>query len=99
MEFTKEKPECKFALPDNPTVRQQLTYFSLSATADNEKFLEQSWQGAKAVILPASWKCKVIPDLDVDLDTLTDPQATEVILWVGMEVRKFMNELERLPKN
>lgn len=99
MEFTNEKPKCNFALPDKPTVRQMLEYFSASAGVEQSKFLERNWEGAKALIIPASWKCEVMPELDADLGNLTDPTAADVIIWAGMQVREYMNDLERIPKN
>ena len=99
MEFTKEKPDCTFALPDKITVRQQLAYFSASSSVDQAQFLERSWEGAKAIIIPQSWKCAIMPDINADLDDLTDPAVADVILWAGMRVREHMNGLEALPKN
>lgn len=98
MEFHLEKPKCTFEVPDKPTVRQQLGYFSASATIDGDKFLENAWTAAKSMIIAPSWKCEVMP-LDADLDKVTDPRATEVILWAGMKVREYMNGLDQLPKN
>ena len=72
MEFTKEKPDCTFALPDKITVRQQLAYFSASSSVDQAQFLERSWEGAKAIIIPQSWKCAIMPDMNADLDDLID---------------------------
>ena len=99
MEFTKEKPDCTFALPDKITVRQQLAYFSASSSVDQAQFLERSWEGAKAIIIPQSWKCAIMPDMNANLDDLTDPAVADVILWAGMRVREHMNGLEALPKN
>lgn len=99
MEFTKEKPDCKFSVPDKPTVRQMLEYFSASAGVEQNKFLERAWEGAKTLIIRGSWKCEVLPEVDADLDTLTNPSAADVILWAGMRVREYMDELDRLPKN
>lgn len=98
MEFRNEKPECEFAVPDKVTVRQQLAYISASSTADPERFLEKSWEAAKQIIVPQSWKCPVM-ELGTDIDSATDPQVTDVILWAGMKVREHMNGLEAVPKN
>lgn len=99
MEFTRVEPDCTFALPDKITVRQQLAYISASSSVDQSQFLEKTWEGAKAMIIPQSWRCEIMPDMGADLDTLTDPKIADVILWVGMQVREHINSLESVPKN
>lgn len=99
MEFVRENPECKFAVPDKVTVRQQLAYYSAASSVDQSMFLERSWEGAKTIIIPQSWKCDVMPDLNASLDDMTDPQATEIILWAGIRVRDHINGLEVIAKN
>jgi hypothetical protein len=98
MEFQREKPDCKFEVPEKITVRMQLAYYSAASSIEQDKLLERSWEAAKQIIIPASWRCELVK-LDSDLDELTDPQATDIILWAGMRVRDCMNELERIPKN
>ena len=99
MEFKKEEPECTFAVPEKVTVRQQLAYISASSSVDQSQFLEKTWEAAKAIIIPQSWRCPIMPELGADLDTLTDPKIADLILWVGMQVREHMNSLESVPKN
>ena len=98
MEFKREKPDCEFVLPDKVTVRQQLAYYSAASTIEPEKFLERSWEAAKQIIVPLSWKCEVTK-MDANLDEITDPQAAEIILWAGLKVRDYINGLESIPKN
>ena len=66
MEFEREDPKCKFTIPDRPTVRQQLEYFSMSGGIRDKEMLTRYWLGTKALI--QSWDCKVMPDYEVDID-------------------------------
>lgn len=94
MEIKREK--FTFKIPDRPTVRQQLQYFS---AASGEASLIRYWEGAKALIEPKSWQSEALPNYDVDLDTVTDPSVTNVLIEAGLEVLKYMNTLEDIPKN
>lgn len=99
MEFRNEKPKCVFAVPEKITVRQQLAYYSAAGTVDKNMILENSWSAAKQIIVPQSWKCEVMPDINASLEELTSPLATEVILWAGAKVREYLSDFENLPKN
>jgi len=92
-----ERENCTFTIPDRPTVRQQLEWFSAASSQDQNDKLARWWEGAKALI--ETWECKVLPDLHSDIDTLSDPSQTTVIIWVGTQVLNFMNSLEDVPKN
>ncbi len=97
MDFERDKPQCKFSIPDRPTVRQQLEYFSKTIAFSDEDLLLRYWRGAVALI--QDWSCEIMPDYKADLDTLDNPEQTQVIIWAGVQVRDHMNELENLPKN
>lgn len=99
MEFHNEKPKCTFAVPDKITVRQQLAYYSAAASVEKSLFLEHSWEAAKQLIIPQSWKCEIMPELNASLDDLTSPQVADVILWAGMKIREHLSEYESVPKN
>lgn len=92
MEFTRD--EYKFTIPDRPTVRQQLEYFSAGASLP---LALRHWEGAKTLI--QSWECKLLPDYRADLDTITNPAVTSLIIQAGAEVVRFMNSLDDVPKN
>lgn len=92
MEFN--KPDYKFTVPDRPTVRQQLEYFSAGAGLP---MALRHWEGAKTLI--QSWECEKLPDHKVDLDTISDPAATTIIIAAGADVVRFMNSLDEVPKN
>jgi len=95
MEF--ERENCKFTIPDKPTVRQQLRYFSAAAGIDPVLRMERFWAGAVQLI--EKWDCALLPDYKTDIDTLTNPDQTTVIIWAGLRVKEYMDELEEIPKN
>lgn len=96
MEHTNEALSVSFTLPDKFTVRMQLSYYS--NLARGSELFERYWLGALAVL--ENWKCERIPDpLALNLDEVTDPKITDVILWVGLEVKRRMDTLEDVPKN
>lgn len=92
MEFKRE--DCTFTVPDRPTVREQLAYYSAAAGSNT---LLRYWIGAQALI--GSWKSTILPDYKADVNTLSDPSQTTLIIWAGLEVMKFMNALDDIPKN
>lgn len=94
MEF-KNDDAC-FTVPDRPTVRQQLAYFSACTGVDPDKHLERMWNGAKTLI--RDWDCKLFK-IDVDLETVDDPKVADIILWAAISVKAHMNKLSEIPKN
>jgi hypothetical protein len=95
MEFTRD--DCKFTVPDHPTVRQQLRYFSAATGRDPAEKMQRFWDGAIQLI--ERWECVKLPDFKVDLDTLTDPLQTDIVIWVAFQVKLFMDRLDEVPKN
>lgn len=91
-----EKDGLKFSIPDRPTVRQQLAYYSATTGTDAERHLERLWNGAKALIV--EWECELFK-ADVDLDTVDNPKITDLMLWAAIQVRAYINKLEEIPKN
>lgn len=97
MEYKRENPAARFVVPDRPTVRQQLEYFSMAGGAVEAEFIFRLWNAAQALIL--EWECDTLPLFKADLDTLSNPSQTAVIIWAALAVRNHMNSLEDLPKN
>jgi len=91
-----ERENCTFTVPDRPTVRQQLAWFSAASGKDPEDTMARYWEGAKQLI--ESWDCEIL-NLDDDIDQLTNPSQTTVIIWAGLQVMAHMNKLEDIPKN
>lgn len=94
-EMKNEKLGARLVIPDAPTVRQQLAYFSEVGLAKGRELFERFWLGAKAII--TEWECDV--PLDVDIDKATDAKTAEVIIWAGLQVKIYMDGLDNVPKN
>lgn len=95
MEF--KRNDCTFTIPDRPTVRQQLAWFSAAGGRDPNDVYDRYWEGAKQLI--QEWQCEAISDFKISLDEISNPTQTNIILWAGIEVWRFMNKLEDIPKN
>jgi len=95
--FERENPICEFSIPARPTVRQQMEYFSATAGVDRNQMLTRYWLGAAVLI--QEWKCEAIPQIDVDLDGMTNPEQSELLVWAAMRVKSYMDKLENIPKN
>ena len=97
MEFKHKKTGARFVVPDRPTVREQLEYFSESSAVNQKDRLGRLWAGAR--VLMTEWAWDEMPDRFISLDEITNPTAAEVITWASLAVFKHMNALEDLPKN
>ena len=96
MEFTRTNPSARFTVPDKITVRQQLQYFS-EARVPGQPLFERFWLGARPLII--DWQCEIMPDKNIDLETITDPDVTQVIIWAGIQVKTHIDSLENIAKN
>ena len=96
MEYTNEELKTTFSVPDVVTVRRQLVYFSNSGDSSEERFV-RIWNAAKTLI--ENWKSEVLPDININLDEITNPDATALIVWAGLRVMVHMNSLKEVPKN
>ena len=98
MEYKNDDPKVRFTVPDKPTVKQQLEYLGAATTMGGKDLFLALWRGALTLI--DEWECEIIPDVHkVDLDKITSLKQTELVTWVGMQVRKFVNDLDDVPKN
>lgn len=97
MKFERDEPKCSFEIPDRPTVRQQLEYFSATAGTAGNQMLVRFWAGAMQLL--SNWKCEVMPDHKTNIDELTNPSQTSVIIWAGLQVKGYMDALDDIPKN
>lgn len=96
--FTNEKLATSFAVPDRPTVRQQLRHSSEIAFLSHREYFERAWAAAKTLIVPESWQSPHLA-LDADLDAITSPMATVVIRWAANEVSGHVLSLEETAPN
>jgi hypothetical protein len=97
MEYKNEKLSARFVVPDKITVRQQLAYLSEISSAASSNHIEKLWIGARPLI--TEWECPDLADIDTDLSKIDNPKVTDVIMWVAVEVKKHINNLESIPKN
>lgn len=94
--FDRVEPEAHFSLPAHPTVKQQLEYYSRYADTRLDPMYLRFWYSAQTLI--GEWQCEALPDLKVNLDEITDPIATTIIMWAGNAVLLHMSGLDTLPK-
>jgi len=94
--FDRVEPECHFCVPAHPTVKQQLEYYSRYADSRSDPMYLRLWHAAQTLI--DEWDCAALPDRKIALDTITNPEATTVIMWAGNAVIQYMGNLDALPK-
>ena len=94
---TNERLGASFSLPDRVTVRQQLGYYSEAGLARGAELWLRLWMGARNIV--ADWKCEIFPDPLADLDDITDPRVTEIVIWAALETKTYMDALDTVPKN
>lgn len=97
MEIKNDKLSARLVVPDHPTVREQLAYFSETIGTQKLRHVERLWIAARALI--TEWECPALPDIEADLDKITSPAATDAILWAAMAVKRHMDALDDVPKN
>lgn len=90
-------PPCKFTVPDRITVKQQLEYFSVAGGLAGNEYWFRLWEAAKLFI--QNWEFELMPDLNADLDTLSDPRVSQAIVWAGMRVSAHIDSLQAVSKN
>ena len=95
MQFERETPKVRFVIPDRPTARQQLAYYSATAGVLDREYLERLWVGARTLI--TEWDCEF--PKDVNLDEVTNPSVVDIMLWAALQVKGYINKLEDLPPN
>jgi len=73
-----------------------MEYFSATAGAGGKDLIFRYWLGARVLIL--DWACEAVA-VDANLDEVSNPEQTEVLIWASMKVKTFMDALENIPKN
>lgn len=97
MEIKNEILKTSFTIPDRPTVRQQMAYFSETARSVDRQHMERLWVAAQSLI--TNWKSEILSDIDANLDTIDNPKVTDVIIWASLQVKNHINSLDETPKN
>jgi hypothetical protein len=96
-EFVNEKLGARFTVPDRLTVRQQLAYYGARQFDSGSEAYVAHWRAS--VPLLGDWNCPLLPDpAKADLDQLTDPQVTQLIMWAANGVAGHVLRLETIPK-
>ena len=97
MEYTNEKLGCSFGVPDRPTVRQQLAYWSnIRAFEEDAPTIIRLWLGVAGIV--QDWACEALPDPKTSLDDIDNPTQTLVVQWAALQVFSHFNKLADLPK-
>lgn len=97
MEYKSQEHNASFEISDRVTVREQLKYFdAVTRVPEHERFIKY-WEGAKLLI--TKWQCPAMPDMNADIDGISDPQATSAIVWAGVMVKMHIDKLTAIPKN
>jgi len=95
--FEFEDPKVKVTIVDEPTVEQQLTFtYGLMRARQADNYFVRQWDAVLPLI--TEWECEIFPDRSVPLSELTDPQITEVVIWVCSRVSEFINNLGEVSK-
>ena len=97
MEYKNEKLGCSFELPDRPTVRQQLAFYSTLRQWKEDPPEVQCWEAGKKIL--THWECAALPDPLTSLDEMTNPTQVRVITWAGWTLFGHFNKLEDLDPN
>ena len=94
--FENKELGASFDVPDSLTVRQQLAYTSEATHSKSAELWECYWRAALVVM--QNWQCDLLPEVNVDLDKVTNPKVARLMLWVGSEVYVHINALGDVPK-
>lgn len=95
--FRNDEANASFQVRERPTVRQQLAYIGkVTSTPDGMLFLRW-WNGALDLI--EKWECDIFPDHKTDLDKVTNPKVTSLLIWAGLQVQNLMGGLDEIEKN
>ncbi len=92
-----EREGVSFDLPDKVTVRQQLAYFSATTQRITGDWIFGYWKGAQVLI--ENWKSDKVSTLQLDLETVTDPEITQILIWAALTVKSHLDNLSEVPKN
>ena len=88
----------RFALPEKPTVRQQLAFQAGQFSQLAEGGYMQNFAGALAVM--TGWECAALPDPHaLDIDKETSKAITDIVVFVAARTHGHFESLESVPKN
>ena len=97
MEFTTEDfGGARLVVPDEPSVLQIVNYDSKRYDSDSGALLKL-WEMAKVLI--DEWESEALPDMNADLNEITDSRAAQIIEWASLIVSGYRRNLDAVPKN
>ena len=98
MEFkTDDYGGARLVVPDEPTVLQILLHDSVRYDANDKGAILNLWEMAK--ILITEWECESLPDMNANLNEVTDARAARMIEWAGVTVSAYRRSLDAISKN
>lgn len=97
MKFENSDLETTFEVADRPTIRQTLAYDGAVEMRIGMTTFERLWAGVQAMVKPGDWHSPV--SLSVDLDSVDEQQAIQVIKWAGLALFSHMLTLRNVEKN
>ena len=98
MEFkTEDFGGARLVVADEPSVLQLINYDSIRYEVDAKGAILNLWEMAKVLI--TEWESEALPDMNADLNEITDPRAARVIEWTGVMVSSYRQGLDKVPKN
>ena len=98
MEYKNDDLKVRMVVKDRPTVKEQLEYYGFATLAINADMWIRLWKAAQVLI--TEWESELVRDPKrVDFDLETDPDVTQLAIWVGITVKAHVNKLEAVPKN
>lgn len=98
MEFkTDDYGGARLVVPDEPTVLQILLHDSVRYDANDKGAILNLWEMAKVFI--TEWECESLPDMNANLNEVTDARAARVIEWAGVTVSAYRRSLDAISKN
>ncbi len=98
MEFvTEDYGGARLVVPDEPSVLQLINHDSIRYEFGEKGAILGLWEMAKVLII--EWESEALPDMNANLNEITDPRAARVIEWAGVTVSAYRRSLDAISKN
>ncbi len=98
MEFkTDDFGGARLVVPDEPSVLQIINFDSIRYDSNDSGAILVLWEMAKSLI--EEWESEALPDINADLNEITDPRAARIIEWAGVMVSSYRRSLDTVSKN
>lgn len=94
--FKNKELKVSFELPDVINCRDQLRFSGANIGMRDDEVFIRIWEGAKSLI--EKWNCSYFDYKEDSLDEAIDPRITRLVIWVGSQVSRHMNNQEKTEK-